>query len=175
MLSQGYWLTKFLTISAILKKAPGQYTAAFQYTETDENDLTYFLIYQLEVIVGAIKELHGYLDRKIAEVQEAERLAKVQGLNHRQLALLGNAMWNAGTGFTIRSHATSHAVVYQTARSDLFGLVAAGLLEARPHRAGGPLLRTFRPGGTPQGNGQAPSRNLVSRTSGPWTRLAVVE
>jgi Fic family protein len=128
MLSQGYWLTEFLTISAILKKAPGKYTEAFQYVETDEDDLTYFLVYQLEVILRAIDELHEYLDRKIAEVREAETLARSYGLNHRQLALLGNAMRNVAAAYTIRSHATSHNCVRQTARTDLFGLVERGLL-----------------------------------------------
>lgn len=131
MLSQKYWLAEFLTISAILKKAPGKYTEAFQYSETDENDLTYFLVYQLEVIIRAIKELHEYLDRKIAEVREAEALAKNHGLNHRQLTLLGNAIRNTDVSYTIRSHANSHNCVRQTARTDLFGLVARGLLMVR--------------------------------------------
>lgn len=129
MLSNGYWLTEFLTISSILKKAPGKYSRAFLYTETDDDDVTYFLGYQLDVINRAIKELHEYLDRKIEEVHEAERLAKRRSnLNHRQLALLGHAMRNVDARYTIRSHQTSHNVVYQTARSDLLALVGMGLL-----------------------------------------------
>lgn len=129
MLSQGYWLAEFLTISAILKKAPGKYSEAFQFTETDQDDLTYFLEYQLDVTIRAIEELHEYLDRKILEVQQAERLARRRGLNHRQLALLSHAMRNVDSQYTIRSHASSHDVVYQTARTDLFDLVRQGLLE----------------------------------------------
>jgi Fic family protein len=42
MLRQGYWLTEFLTISSILKKAPAQYARSFVMTEQDEGDLTHF-------------------------------------------------------------------------------------------------------------------------------------
>lgn len=132
MLRQGYWLAEFLSISRILKGAPSQYGRAFLYTETDENDLTYFLLYQLRVVCRAIDEFHEYLARKIAEVQEVESLLRTSiNLNHRQLALLGHALRNPGTRYTFQSHATSHNIVYQSARNDLLDLVVKGLLEQR--------------------------------------------
>ena len=39
--------------------------------ETDGNDITYFVIYQLNVIERAIKSLHDYLSRKMAETQRS--------------------------------------------------------------------------------------------------------
>jgi Fic family protein len=129
MLSQGYWLAEFVTISSILRKAPAKYSRAFLYTETDENDLTYFLIYQLEVLTRAIKELHAYLERKMAEVRNAEELLRQSpDLNYRELALLGHAMRNADARYTIKSHRTSHNVSYETARSDLLDLESRGFL-----------------------------------------------
>lgn len=129
MLSQGYWLAEFLTISAILRKAPSKYTKSFLYTETDDDDLTYFILYQLDVVKRAIRELHDYLDRKVAEIREAERIAKASGdLNHRQLALISHAIRNPDADYTIQSHRNSHNVVYQTARADLLGLVGKGFL-----------------------------------------------
>ncbi|MGH7556815.1 MAG: hypothetical protein ACREMD_03360 [Gemmatimonadota bacterium] len=53
------------------------------------------------------------------------------GFNHRQLALLGNALRHPGARYTIGSHQTSHDVVYQTARTDLRGLADRGLLIKR--------------------------------------------
>jgi Fic family protein len=132
MLSQGYWLAEFLTISAILRKAPSKYVRAYLYTETDDLDLTYFIDYHLDVVNRSIKELHAYLDRKAEEIKEAERLARSRRrFNHRQLALLGHAVRNADATYTIHSHQVSHGVVYQTARTDLFGLVNEGLLTVR--------------------------------------------
>lgn len=72
MLHRGYWLFEFVSISSILKKAPIQYARSFLHTETDANDLTYFLLAQMSVIQRAIRQLHEYLDRKAQERRELE-------------------------------------------------------------------------------------------------------
>lgn len=54
------------------------------------------------------------------------RLART--LNHRQRALLLNAARHPGKLFTIARHQQAHGVTYETARSDLMGLVAARLM-----------------------------------------------
>ncbi len=130
MLRQGYWLTEFISISRAIKKARVQYDRAFLYAETDENDATYFLLNQLKVLRTAIDELFAYLKRKVQEVREVERLIRGRDdLNNRQLALLGHALRESDSRFTIEGHQMSHRVVYQTARTDLLGLVERGLLE----------------------------------------------
>lgn len=130
MLSQGYWLAEFLTISSILTKAPVQYARSFLYTETDDNDLTYFIMYQLQVIMRAINGLEGYLQRKMAEVKRTEKLIKRPGtLNHRQTALLNHALRHPDHPYTVKSHSLSHNIAIQTARTDLESLVERGLLE----------------------------------------------
>lgn len=50
-------------------------------------------------------------------------------LNHRQLAVLNDALRHPGARLTIEGHRTLTGVVYQTARTDLLGLVALGYLE----------------------------------------------
>lgn len=45
MLQHGYWLFEFISISRILKRAPARYARAFLETESDDNDLTYFIIH----------------------------------------------------------------------------------------------------------------------------------
>jgi Fic family protein len=128
MLHHQYWLVEFLSISKILREAPIAYGRAFLYSETDRNDLTYFLIHQLEVIARAIDALNKYIATKAAEIREIEQLAQDADLNHRQLSLLTHAMRNPGFIYTYKSHATSHRVVRQTARTDLLDLVDRGLL-----------------------------------------------
>jgi Fic family protein len=129
MLHHGYWLFEFISISQIILKAPARYGKAFLYTETDDNDLTYFILYQLRVIHRAIKELHEYIKRRTERLQAIEReLRGVAGLNHRQRSLVSHALRHPYQQYTIRSHQTSHNVVYQTSRLDLLDLENRGLL-----------------------------------------------
>lgn len=129
MLSQGYWLAEFLAISRILTQAPIKYALPFLYTETDDRDMTYFIMHQLGVIMKAISELEGYLQRKMAEVKRTEGLIKRSaGLNHRQIALLSHALRHPDQMYSVKSHSSSHNIVPQTARTDLQGLEDRGLL-----------------------------------------------
>lgn len=131
MLASGYWLFEYVTISRLLVRAPMRYARAFLYTETDEFDATYFILHQLEIARRAIEELHGYIRRKIAEVRETIGLLRRTDLNHRQVALLTNALRHSDAEYTFKSHATSHRVVRQSARTDLLDLERRGLLVRR--------------------------------------------
>ncbi len=131
MLRNGYWLTEFLTISRILKKAPAQYGRSFLLTEQDEGDLTHFFVYHLGVINRAISDLHEYLAEKTAQLREMTRaIQAVPGeYNHRQLALLEYAIREPGASFTTRSHARSHHISGETARQDLMNLEERALVQ----------------------------------------------
>ena len=129
MLRDRYWLTQYLSVSSILRKAPAQYARSYLLTETDNNDVTYFVIYQLGVIERAIKSLHDYLARKISETKEIEDLLRGSSdLNHRQMAVVGKALRDPSESFTISAHMHLHGVVYQSARADLLQLESLGLL-----------------------------------------------
>lgn len=132
MLHAGYWLFEFISISQFLRKAPAQYGTAFLHTETDENDLTYFIIHQAEVIRRALKELHDYVARKSSETRVClEALQKHPELNHRQQALIAHALRHPGFVYNIAGHGARQAVVYQTARTDLLSLAKLGFFEQR--------------------------------------------
>lgn len=135
MQKRGYWLIEYLPISPILRRAPAKYTRAFLEAETDSGDTTYFLMHQLETVELALDEHDIYLQRKIAEVRDVERLLQgANSFNYRQLALLTDAVRHPGGTYSFSSHATSHRVTHETARSDLTDLVDQGLLTQ--HRKG---------------------------------------
>ena len=144
MISSGYWLIEFISISKILRTAYAQYARSYLYAESDENDATYFIVYQLEVLLRALDELEAYIDRKVSQIQDVEkRLRGRSNYNHRQLALLGHALRHPGVKYTIKSHQASHNVAYATARQDLLTLAEDNLLESR--RAGKKTLEFFAP------------------------------
>ncbi len=144
MLKQGYWLFEYISISNIILKAPAQYGRAFLYTETDDNDLTYFLVYHAEVIRKAINELYEHIDRRARQLAEAQKeLRGLIMLNHRQRELIGHALRHPGHRYTIESHRNSHKVVYETARSDLMDLERRGLLQK--HKSGKTWIFTPMP------------------------------
>jgi Fic family protein len=132
MRQRGYWLVEYLSISRIFRDAPAKYARAFLLTETDDRDTTYFLLFHLQVIRRAVEELHIYLERKTTEIREVERLLKRSGtFNHRQLAVLSDALRNPGQTYSLKSHAVSHGVTHETARTDLSRLVSLGALARR--------------------------------------------
>ena len=128
MLHHGYWLCEYISISRILLKAPVKYGMSFLYTETDDNDLTYFVLHQLEVIRRSIEELHKFIGRKTAQLEQLASLVQnLDAFNHRQRDLLSHALRHPGHQYTIRGHKTLHNVVYETARTDLLELHQRGL------------------------------------------------
>ncbi|HEB59393.1 MAG TPA: Fic family protein, partial [Gammaproteobacteria bacterium] len=130
MLRHGYWLIEYVSISRLLRRAPSQYSRAFLYTETDDNDLTYFILHQLGIIQQAISDLEHWLEHKMSELRTLERRLRTDTeLNHRQRALLAHALQHHDATYTIQSHRRSHDVAYATARSDLLSLTKQGLLE----------------------------------------------
>lgn len=133
MLRSGYWLTEYISISSVLKKAPAKYVTAFLYSESDGTDMTYFVAHQLDVIIEAVNSLRAYLARKAKERRQAEELLRPASplgaeLNHRQRSLLLHALRHADSVYEIAGHQAAHRVTYATARSDLLRLVAMELL-----------------------------------------------
>jgi Fic family protein len=92
MLHQGYWLFEFISISSVINTARGRYASSFLLSESDDNDLTYFLLAQVKVIQQAITNLH------------AATGGHGGGLNHRQLALLRHVLRHACFRYTVLSH-----------------------------------------------------------------------
>ncbi len=138
MAKHDYWMMEYVSISTIIKSGPIKYARAYLYSETDDNDLTYFLDFNLRVIVRAIESLQKYLARKARELRSVEEILGSSALsnqfNHRQLAVISHALRNPNASYTIERHRTSHQISYPTARTDLLRLAEMQLLIQRKVR-----------------------------------------
>jgi len=128
LLSKGYWLTEYLSISRLIIKSKEQYAKAFLYTEVDENDLNYFIHYKLKTMHLAFDNLNDYINRKQQEKKQVSGFQKIKHINERQALILGWLVDDPDSIFTVKEIETRLSLSNQTARNDLTGLVKAGLL-----------------------------------------------
>ena len=136
MLRQGYWLFEFLTISRVILAAPAKYYRSFLYSEHDENDLTYSILYQIEATQKALKQLHEHIAEKRKEQQLLSSLWFVPGLNSRQRELIRLLLRSPEERFTFVSYARRFGISHLTARKDLLGLeTKKWLTVSQPDRA----------------------------------------
>lgn len=130
MLSRGYWLFEYMSVSRIILRSKTKYGLAYLYTETDENDLTYFINYNLDSIDEALHDMEAYISKKQKEYSEA--LDLIQGINDinlRQAEILKNFMRRPEKNFVINEIMATYNVAYDTARNDLLHLTELGYLE----------------------------------------------
>lgn len=132
MLRRNYWMIEFISITRLLYRNREPYMQAYLFVESDEQDATYFVVQQLDVVERAVNELHRYIERKRAEQQELRHLIRNSiDLNQRQLALLSHAVRHRDAAYTHESHANSHRISVVASRIDLQALVRMGYLTQR--------------------------------------------
>lgn len=123
-LRSGYTLFEFLAISEIIRRGFARYPAAYLDTEHDEGDLTYFVLYKLDVIAQSLNALAERIRHERAKITRSEELLRLaRGLNLRQRLLLEHAIRKPGTRYTVKSHMHSNGISQNSARADLDALV----------------------------------------------------
>lgn len=131
-LKNGYRLFEYASISTVIKKSKGQYGRAYQYSESDGDDLTYFIAFNLECIRRSVEDLTDYMDRKAEEQRSALRFIEDDPrLNITEANLMKDQTRNQDV-FSIYEVQSRYNVVYETARKyvmhlrDLGYIVPAG-------------------------------------------------
>lgn len=131
MLRSGYWLFEFLPISRIINRAPIKYGRAYLYSELDDCDATYFIMFNLRAIRLALHDLRKYLRHVQQERQRARELAVLfDGLNERQLQWV-RQMADRPLSVSIAAYQRMHGISYATAYADLRTLTQRGLVQRR--------------------------------------------
>ena len=122
----GYEELRLASISTVLQAERGIYERSFELVASDDDDATYFVLHQLDVLHRAAVDLRAAVERSS---QQHERIARVDdAFNERQRALLDHALAHPGATYTIATHRSVHGIVYETARSDLSELEVRRLL-----------------------------------------------
>lgn len=128
LLRKGYWLTEYLSISRVIMQSRTQYYRAFQYTESDDNDLTYFVLYQVKALRKAYDELKKYIERKVDEKRQVINWQQLDGLSPRQAEILTWLQRQPDATLSVKEVETKLGISNQTARTDLLDLVRKGYL-----------------------------------------------
>jgi Fic family protein len=129
-LKHHYDLVEYLSISRIFVHAPAQYTRAYQLAETDGNDMTYFIDFNIHVISRALEDLKQYIIRKKAEEAESLQLVEqIPDLSFRQAEILRGFIRHPMRYYTISEIAGKYKVSLPTARADLLLLEEKGKLK----------------------------------------------
>jgi len=129
LLSKGYWLTEYLSISRLIIKSKNQYESAYLYTENDENDLTYFINYNLKTMDLAYDALRVYIQRKIDEKKYITNFQRIQNINDRQAEIIKWFYDEPNLLITVKEVENRLLVSNQTSRTDLQQLVEFDFIE----------------------------------------------
>lgn len=132
-----YWMllkadfpaARFLVVSSLLKKATAQYARAFLNVEYDGGDLTYFLIYQLQILRRAVEQLEKHLADDLRQVAELKgRLKDRADLNNRQIDILLESRGEPEKLWTAQMVAERFRVSRPSGHGDLSSLEEMGFL-----------------------------------------------
>lgn len=140
---QDYRLFEYMTISRAIKDTKDQYQKAYLYTETDENDLTYFIRYNLGTLSNAIRETQRSIRKKKEELSELlEIIRDREELTSRQADILSRFMKYREKSFKIKEIMEIYRVANKTARSDLFRIEELGYV--RKEKTGREMVFWFK-------------------------------
>lgn len=129
LLKKGYWLTEYLSISRIIYKNKKRYERMFLYTEADDKDMTYFILYNLQVMKKAYEDLKLYLARKQEERKSILMYNDIDGINARQMRILRLLDEAPSSILLPQEVANRFGVSERTARNDLQTLTDMGKLK----------------------------------------------
>jgi Fic family protein len=129
-LKHHYDLLEFISISRIFVHAPAQYARAYQLTESDSNDMTYFIDFNIKIISRALEDLKQYLiKKKEEETASLQLVEQIPDLSFRQAEILRDFIRHPTRYYTISEVAGKYKISLPTARGDLLLLENKGKLK----------------------------------------------
>lgn len=131
LLRSGYSAAEHLSISKMIKEHRGRYDEAYLLSETDGNDCTYFVNYNLEMLCESADRFMKDLGRTRERIRGDAEASAVEGLTERQADLSVRLRDGPMDAYEA---AAVYGVSYASARRDFLALVEHGI--ARQARDG---------------------------------------
>lgn len=128
MLKRGYWLTEYLSISRIIARSKKTYEKTYLYVEADDNDIGYFVAYNLRVLELAFKDLQHYICRKTSMKKQANIFLRIGNINERQAEIIRIYYENPKEVMTVKDVQVKFSITPTTAKNDIVGLLNIGIL-----------------------------------------------
>lgn len=92
LMRNGYSSVEYISISKAMKSHHGRYNNAYLLSETDGNDITYFINYNLDMVFEAADAFLSYVRRKTEENSRTLEDSRTSGLSKRQREVLSDLM-----------------------------------------------------------------------------------
>ncbi|PHM69537.1 Fic family protein [Xenorhabdus sp. KJ12.1] len=120
MLKNGYDIFEYISISKVIKEHAKNYGMSYLYVQKDYGDLTYFIDFNVDVILRAFDELQEYLKVKTNEFYEIVNLLEKSKyknkLNFIQKDLIKKGVKEPGKLFNVKSVESIYDISENTAR-----------------------------------------------------------
>lgn len=132
LLRRGYWAFAYIPLSANIKQSATQYGKAYVYTEQDDNDLTYFIDYNLRQIQRARSDFQKHVEARGADNSRISRIGRERfQMNDRQIQLIRYFFDKEHENTSLKTHMHIHGISRPTAIHDFDGLLSRGFVQVR--------------------------------------------
>ena len=124
-MKHGYSVMEYISISKAIREHKGRYEEAYQLCETDGNDVTYFIDYNIDMIMLSVEMLTKYLDKKRDERRAIRNLIDSDDLTQRRMDIV-NCLINSDSPMSVYELSSELGVSAQTVRNDIAVLIQKG-------------------------------------------------
>lgn len=132
LFKHGYDAFLYISLSQLLKEAPIQYGEAYLKTETDNQDVTYFVEYQCRVLERAVNGLIEHARTVATKLREFDAWIFASGIRKKmpgiQQIIINMVVMAPGESFTVKGFAERAGISDSASRLHLEKLADAGVL-----------------------------------------------
>ena len=128
LIRNGYASVEYISISKAIKSHHGRYNNAYLLSETDGNDITYFINYNLDMVFEAADAFLSYVGRKMEENSKTLEDSRTSGLSKRQREVLSDLV-NSTEPMDVYELSAKYMIQPNCIRRDIQKLDELGLVK----------------------------------------------